>query len=41
MEGNPERIAKIAQVGGPAPGLAPAEIQQGRDVRRPISSQIE
>jgi uncharacterized membrane protein YoaK (UPF0700 family) len=40
MEGNLERIATIAQVGGPAPGLAPAEIQQGRDVRRPVSAQI-
>src|SRR6266446_10866759 len=41
MEGNLERIAKIAQVGGPAPGLVPAESQHGRDVRRPVSAQIE
>ena len=41
MEGNLERTAKIAQVGGPAPGLAPAKIQQGRDVRRPVSAQIK
>src|SRR5260370_17920153 len=41
MEGNLERIVKVAQVGGPAPGLAPAEIQQGRDVRRPVSAQVK
>src|SRR5882757_2144092 len=41
MEGKLERIAKVAQVGGPAPGLAPTEIQQGRDVRRPVSARIK
>ena len=39
MEGNLERIAKIAQVGGPAPGLAPAEISTDRTVQRTIAGE--
>jgi uncharacterized membrane protein YccC len=40
MEGNLERIVKVAQVGGPAPGRARTEAQQGRAVRRPVSAPI-
>ena len=39
MEGNLERIAKIAQVGGPAPGLAPTEISTDRTVQRRIAGE--
>ena len=39
MEGNLERSAKIAQVGGPAPGLAPAEISTDRTVQRRIAGE--
>src|SRR5258708_38803703 len=39
MDGNLERIAKIAQVGGPAPGLAPTEISTDRTVQRRIAGE--
>jgi len=36
-----DEAASTAHLGGPARGLAPAAIRQGRDVRRPVSAAIK